>query len=229
MLDSNRIIRDRDKKIDQARKEIACIRKDVESLKKHGNEMDFTTIEGNIDALEEIIQKLPKEIPEITIISHNMRDVLKLLKGFKRQDELLDDIETRLVLTVASIHVVGLMQKIIQDPERPTRAPKGKIWKDVKACFPKFMGFKLRVLQGATRLYAQAHGFMIEFKKKNAGEGEIPQAMEAFLPYLESFVSWEVKRYRVSDYHKIWYNDALNDWWIFCDFRDEDNWGDYTR
>jgi hypothetical protein len=229
MSGSNRVIGDRDKKIAQAKKDIQCIRRDVESLKIDDSEMDFTTIEETIDALEEIIQNLPEKIPDITIIARHLKNMLQHLKGVQSNVNSLDDIETRLGILCANIHVVGLMQKVIQDPERRAIAPKGKIWKDVKACYPKFMGFKLRVIKGATRLYEKASTFYIEFKKKNAEDEEISKAMEAFLPHLKSFVAWEMVRYQVGEYHKIWYNNSLGYWMMFCDFRDEDNWDDYTR
>jgi hypothetical protein len=163
------------------------------------------------------------------MLSKYLNNILQLLEGFNQSRvPLLIDIETKLVALGFNIHMVGVFQKIIKQPKRRSVAPKGRIWKNIKACFPRFKGFELDIYQCGTRyIYQKVYSFCIKFKefKYKGKKADSPlssnkariSALNEFLPILKSFVAWEVEKYRVEEHYSIW--TVEENLMIYCEFR----------
>ncbi len=203
------------------------IRKDLEGLVKSTTGIDVTKVGEALDAISEIIRSLPEKVPETTITYRYINNLLQLLEGFPSRTPSVVDVETKLVILGSKIHLVGVMQKIIQNPERRKVAPKNKIWKNVQVCFPRFMDFNLDVYRCGVRYINQnAYSFCIKFErvKSKAGGGDsnrvsnqdLTTALKAFISHLESFVELEVEKYKVEENYRIW--SIERDSIIYCEF-----------
>ena len=203
---------DRDQKIDDTKQYLKDIRKDLKILKETDTGMDFTKIGEIIDILDEMIQKLPDKIPKIEISSKYINDILQLLEGTNQSNiALLIKIETKLVILGSNIHLVGVIQKIIKNPDRRSVAPRSKIWKNIKACFPSFRGFYLSVYGGVGQYMTKAHSFTVNlggFKYKPDSNLSSDQsrisAFQELMKLIRSFVSWEAEKYKVDEHLRIW-------------------------
>ncbi|MFX0132795.1 MAG: hypothetical protein ACFFDN_04025 [Candidatus Hodarchaeota archaeon] len=201
---------DRDQKIDDTKQYLKAIRNDLEILKKTDTGIDFTKVGKILDAISKIIQKLPDKIPKIEITSKYINQILQLLEGSNQSNiALLIDIETKLVIMGSRIHLVGVLQKIIKNPDRRKVAPRGKIWKNIKACFPRFKGFNVSVWGGGGYMTtAESFSVMLkDFKYKNektdsnlTSNQARNSAFKELMSLVRSFLSWEIEKYRV-DYH----------------------------
>ncbi|NVM04878.1 MAG: hypothetical protein HWN67_21335 [Candidatus Helarchaeota archaeon] len=204
----------RDQKIDDAKQNLKKIRKDLEKLKETDTSIDFTKIGEVLDALSEIIQKLPDKIPKSEIHFKYLNEILHLLEESNQSNiALLVDVETKLVILGYKIHLVGVIQKIIKKPDRRKTAPRGKIWKNIKACFPRFKGFNVKVWGGGVYM-TKADSFSVkleDFKYKNektdsslSSSQSRNSVFQELMSLIRSFLSWEIKKYRVDEHLRTW-------------------------
>ncbi len=217
----------RDQEIDEAKQHIKKIRKDLEDLGKIKNEIEVNKIEEVINELNDIIQKLPEKIPDSDIISQHVNEIFKFLDACSSRVQLVVEIETNLGHMATNIHLIGVLQKIIKNPGRKSLAPRGKIWKNLKACFPRFKGFDLDVYSwGVKRPFQKADSFCVKFRphlytdstyESVATYGkEIIPALEAFEPILKAFVGYEVEKYRVEEHYWTWIMEKES--MLLCEF-----------
>ena len=197
------------------------------SLKKSNPGIDFSQITKVLDALNAMIENFPRLIPEIKIISKHVNNILQFLDCFEVRPPILVEMETDFILLGSHIYLAGVIQKIINKPNRRAISPRGKIWKNLKAIFPRFLGFDLDVYGGGTTyLYQKANPFLIKFRKHVSGEintnssvssnQDILIAMKVFEPLLNSFVKWEMEKYRLDEYFRIWIMEK--DLMFYCEF-----------
>jgi len=143
-----------------------------------------------------------------------IKEILQLLEMANQSNiALLIDIETKLVIMGSRIHLVGVLQKIIKNPDRRSVAPRGKIWKNIKACFPRFKGFNVSVWGGggymtkAESFSVKLEGFKYENEKIDSNLSSDQARESAFkelMSLVRSFLSWEIEKYKVDEHLRTW-------------------------